>query len=114
MGGYALHPASATLSGNTLKAVLPDEITPSTAGSCSVMVAEIGNSSEITFRQLMSYFTVQLGNVSTEAVKIELKADKNLSGEVSATLPEHLERASRHKTGRTASSSHSRKSGNPR
>lgn len=88
MGGYALHPASATLSGNTLKAVLPDEITPSTAGSCSVMVAEIGNSSEITFRQLMSYFTVQLGNVSTEAVKIELKADKNLSGEVSATLPD--------------------------
>lgn len=88
MGGYALHPASATLSGTTLKAVLPQEITPSSAGSCSVMAAEIGNSSEITFRQLMSYFTVQIGNVSTEAVKIELKADNNLSGEISATLPE--------------------------
>lgn len=88
MGGYALHPASATLSGNTLKAVLPDAITPSATGSCSVMAAEIGNSCEITFRQLMSYFTVQIGNVSTEAATIELKADNNLSGEVSATLPD--------------------------
>ena len=36
----------------------------------------------------MSYFTVQIGNVSTEAATIELKADNNLSGEVSATLPD--------------------------
>lgn len=88
MDGYALHPASATFSGNTLKAVLPDEITPSTTGSCSIMAAEIDNSCEITFRQLLSYLSVQIGNVSTEAATIELKADNNLSGEVSATLPE--------------------------
>lgn len=90
MGGYALHPASATLSGNILEVVLPDRISPSATGSCSVMAAEIGNSCHVAFRQLMSYLTVQIGNVSTEAATIELKADKNLSGELSAALPDAL------------------------
>ena len=87
MGSYALYPVSATLTGNTVKVELPGEITPSPTGSCSLMAAEIGNSCEIEFKQLMSYLTVQLGNVSSEAVKIELTSDKSLSGEFTATLP---------------------------
>jgi len=55
------------------------------------MVAEIGDSYEIIFKQLMSYLTLQIDNVSSEAVKIELMADKRLSGAFSALLPGVLE-----------------------
>jgi hypothetical protein len=87
MGSYALYPVSTTLSGSTISIELPEEITPSSTGNCSVMAAEIKDSYEITFKHLLSYITVQIDNVSSEAVKIELKADKRLSGVFSTTFP---------------------------
>ncbi len=91
MGRYALYPASVSLAGAVLTVELPRETVPAPVGSCSVMAAEIGGSCQIAFRQLMSYLTLQIGNVSTDAVKIELTADKSLSGEYSASLPEAFE-----------------------
>lgn len=91
LGAYALHPASASIAENTLSVELPQQITPATAGSCSVMVAEIGNNYHIVFRQLMSYVTLRIDNVSTDATTIRLTADKNLSGLHTAALPEALE-----------------------
>ncbi len=91
LGAYALHPASASIAGNTLSVELPQQIAPSAVGSCSVMVAEIGNTCDIAFRQLMSYVTLRIDNVSSDAATIRLTADKNLSGLHTATLPEALE-----------------------
>lgn len=91
MGAYALHPATASMTGDVLKASLPVETTPSTSGSCSVMAARIDDSAEIDFRQLVSYVSLQIENVSDDAATIVLKADKNLSGEFSARLPEAFE-----------------------
>lgn len=91
MGAWALYPASATIAENELSVELPQQIVPTTVGSCSVMAAEIGNSCEIAFRQLMSYVTLRIDNVSTDAATICLTADKSLSGVHIATLPEALE-----------------------
>lgn len=91
MGAYALHPASATLTDGMLSVQLPDEVTPAAAGSCSVMVAQIGNTCHIAFRQLMSYVTLQLGNVSSDAATIVLTSDKKLSGACTAPVAEAFE-----------------------
>lgn len=91
MGAFALHPASASVSGENITVQLKDEITPAATGSCSVMAAEILDSYEITFRQLMSYVTLQIGNVSTDASTIVLTSDKNLSGTYSGKLDDAFE-----------------------
>lgn len=91
MGAYALHPASASLAGGTLSVELPREVAPATVGSCSLMAARIGDTYNIAFRQLMSYIILQIGNVSSDAVKIELTADKSLSGAYSAPFEETFE-----------------------
>lgn len=91
MGDYALHPASATLTDGVLAVELPGEVTPAAAGSCSVMAAQIGDTYHIAFRQLMSYVTLQVGNVSTDAATIVLTADKSLSGAYAAPIAEAIE-----------------------
>ncbi len=91
LGAYALYPASASVSENRLSVELPRQIAPATAGSCSVMVAEIGNTYNIVFRQLMSYVTLRIDNISDDTATIRLTADKNLSGLHAAALPEALE-----------------------
>lgn len=91
MGDYALHPASATLTDGVLAVELPGEVTPAASGSCSVMAAQIGDTYHIAFRQLMSYVTLQVGNVSTDAATIVLTADKSLSGACAAPIAEAFE-----------------------
>ena len=90
MGSYALYPTTTALSGSNLQVTLPAEIEPAATGSCSAMIAPITDSYEITFQHLFSYMTIQFSNVSPSTEKIELKADKSLSGSFSVPLDEAL------------------------
>lgn len=91
LGSWALHPASARMTGDLLTATLPATAEPAAAGSCSVMAAPVEGSAQIAFRQLVSYLTLQIGNVDSDAAQLELTSDKRLSGEFSARLPEALQ-----------------------
>jgi len=88
IGGYAVHPSTVAFSSNTLTATLPSEIAASPVSDCSVMVAEITDSYNIGFTQLMSYVSIQFSNVSDMASKIVLTSDNSLSGQYSIGLPE--------------------------
>ena len=79
LGGYAFYPASAvkSLSGTNVSAELPASIG---VGGCSMMAAKIGDTYEITFIQLLSYITVQVGNIPNGAEQLLITADKALSG----------------------------------
>lgn len=90
MGPYALYPTTTSISGSDVRVTLPTEIEPAATGSCSAMIAPIADSYEITFQHLLSYMTIQFSNVSSSAAKIELKADKNLSGEFTAAIDEAM------------------------
>lgn len=99
IGGYAVHPSSATISGNTLSVELPATISCATTGDCSVMVAEINNSTDIAFRQLMSYISLQINEVNSDASTIVLTSDMSLSGTYTATLPDAMTTGLEAKTG---------------
>lgn len=91
LGKYAVHPASVTVGENVLSVNLPQEMSPNSFGDCSVMVAPIMGSPEITFKQLMSYVTLQIKEVSADAAKLVVSSDKSLSGSYSVDIEEGLE-----------------------
>lgn len=90
LGPYAFYPASAikSVSGSSVSATLPGE---TGAGGCSMMAAKIGDTYEVTFVQLMSYVTVQVGNIPSGAKQISLRANKSLSGDVVFDVAEAIE-----------------------
>lgn len=79
LGSYAFYPASAikSLSGSSASAVLPESVS---ASACSLMAAKIGDTYEIQFVQLLSYVTVKVGNIPSDAVRLVISSDKDLSG----------------------------------
>ena len=91
LGDYAIYPADCIqdLSGTTLTFTLPESRQVS-SGECSVMVAPIGDSYEIQFGQVFSYGIFELSNVNVAARRIDVKADRNLSGTFTVDLTKAL------------------------
>ena len=91
LGSYAFYPASAILqvSGNQVSAVLSEDIGK---GGCPLMSARIGESYEIGFVQLLSYLSVKVGNIPYGAVRLEISADKALSGNISFNVDDAMEK----------------------
>ena len=92
LGDFAVFPASAveSLSGTTLTFSLPAERRVSGTGECALMVAPIGDSYEIQFGQVFSYGLFELSNVNASTRRIEVTADRNLSGTFSVDLQKAL------------------------
>lgn len=90
LGSYALHPSDAVFSGDVVTVQLPAEAECTPAGTCSVMVSEINGTTDLTFRQMMSYINIRISNISPDATKIVLSSEKNLSGTYSLKLPDAL------------------------
>lgn len=90
LGNYAVYPTNVTVSGKEISYNLPSEIVPNSFGSCSLMVAPIDNSPEISFRQLMSYITLQVSEVNSETVKLVLSSEKALSGNYTVDIESGL------------------------
>lgn len=92
LGDFAVFPASAveSLSGTTLTFSLPAERRVSGTGECALMVAPIGDSYEIRFGQVFSYGLFELSNVNASTRRIDVTADRNLSGTFSVDLQKAL------------------------
>lgn len=90
VGEYALYPTSAVYRNGAVEYELPSEITPSATGSCSLMVAETGESVNIEFKQMMAYIAIQFSNVNEATKQIVVSSDHDLSGKFTATLPAAL------------------------
>lgn len=91
LGDYAIYPADCIqgLSGTTLTFSLPASRQLS-SGECSVMVAPVGDSYEIQFGQVFSYGLFELSNVNPATRRIDVKADRNLSGTFTVDLTKAL------------------------
>ncbi len=91
VGQYAFYPTSAVLYADKLSMSLPQTIVPSASGECSLMVAEMTETNEIEFKQLLAYVVAEFKNVNPTTSRIVISSNNNLSGNVSALLPEALE-----------------------
>ena len=91
LGDFAVYPADCVqnLSGTTLTFALP-ETRKASAGECSVMVAPIGDTYEIQFGQIFSYGLFDLSNINAATRRIDVVADRNLSGTFTVDLAKAL------------------------
>lgn len=90
VGSYAVHPANAVCDGGVMTVELPAETQCVSTASCAVMVAEVAESYNIFFRQLMSYANIRFDNINPDMYKIVLSSEKALSGSYSVALADAL------------------------
>ena len=90
LGSYAFYPASAfkSLSGSSASVVLPENVN---ANACSLMAARVGDTYEIEFIQLLSYVTVKVGNIPSEAASLVISSDKDISGNYTFDVEQAME-----------------------
>ncbi len=90
VGEYAIYPTTADFSSNNLSITLPSVVEASATGTCAFMAGVIDEKNEVEFKQLTAYAAIQLNNIPNKSVKIVFSSDKNLSGDVTVTLPDAL------------------------
>lgn len=99
VGEYAIYPTTADFSNNNLSITLPSVVEASATGTCAFMAGVIDEKNEVEFKQLTAYAAVQLNNIPDKSVKIVFSSDKNLSGDVTVTLPDALTEGAAAKAG---------------
>lgn len=90
LGEYAIYPSTATFANNSLSMVLPSEVAPASTGSCSLMAATMTENNKVEFKQMLGYIALQISNVNNTTAKIVISSDKNMSGNITAQLPEAM------------------------
>ena len=99
VGEYAIYPTTADFSNNNLSITLPSVVEASATGTCAFMAGVIDEKNEVEFKQLTAYAAVQLNNIPDKSVKVVFSSDKNLSGDVTVTLPDALTEGAAAKAG---------------